>query len=166
MSDVVNNSNTCIDCLQGNTTDIYRPHLRFGRYRSYCPEGSQYYLNIPWGGHCNILISQVCNLEKAAPHYTMHGYCTLREFRNVFKFHAYFVDKRLFWRSQSLPVDCPTWQQLMHSKWILATEIILKEAGEWNGSPLGISRTAINLNTLRNWPIKLPCFEHQLYSIS
>ena len=45
MSDVVNNSN--IDCLQGNTTDIYHPHLRFGWYRSYCPEGSQYYLNIP-----------------------------------------------------------------------------------------------------------------------
>ena len=44
MSDVVNNSN--IDCLQGNTTDIYHPHLRFGWYRSYCPEGSQYYLNI------------------------------------------------------------------------------------------------------------------------
>ena len=45
MSDVVNNSN--IDCLQGNTTDIYHPHLRFGWYRSYCPEGSQYYLNLP-----------------------------------------------------------------------------------------------------------------------
>ena len=25
---------------------IYRPHLRFGRYMSYCPEGSQYYLNM------------------------------------------------------------------------------------------------------------------------
>ena len=40
MSDVVNNSN--IDWLQGKTT------YRQGKttYMSYCPEGSQYYLNI------------------------------------------------------------------------------------------------------------------------
>ena len=45
MSDVVNNSN--IDWLQGNTTYIIiSPSPSVRAIVSYCPEGSQYYLNI------------------------------------------------------------------------------------------------------------------------
>ena len=33
-------------CRRRLASLIYHPHLRFGRYMSYCPEGSQYYLNI------------------------------------------------------------------------------------------------------------------------
>ena len=60
---IILNSN--IDCLQGNTTDIYRPNLRFGRYRSYCPEGSQYYLNILLLGfnqHAELLHGTLCRV--------------------------------------------------------------------------------------------------------
>ena len=54
----------------------------------------------------------------------------MRDFHNVFKSHAYYVDKRLFLTTAELDGACPTYQQLMSAKWIPAIEIILKEAGE------------------------------------
>ena len=39
---------------------------------------------------------------------------------------------------QSLSEASPTYQQIMYAKWIPVIDITLKEAGEWNGSSLGI----------------------------
>ena len=63
------------------------------------------------------------------------------DFRNVFKFHAYSVSKRLFLATAKLVrglSDVATTN--VHAKWIPAIEITLKEAGEWNGWSLGLGR--------------------------
>ena len=65
---------------------------------------------------------------------------SIGDFRNVFKFHAYSVNKRLFLTSKLVRI-CS-----MYAKWIPPIEITLKEAGEWNGWSLGLGRR-INLNT-------------------
>ena len=57
------------------------------------------------------------------------------EFCNVFRFYAYSVNKMLFLTTQNLP-DLATTN--VYAKWIPAIEIILKEAGEWNGSSLHV----------------------------
>ena len=78
------------------------------------------------------------------------------DFRNVFKFHAYSVNKRLFLTTAKLVRGLSDVAQLMYAKWIPAIEITLKEVGESNGLALGLGRRiSINLNTLRKSPIVL-----------
>ena len=55
------------------------------------------------------------------------------DFHNVSKFQEYPVNKWLFLTITKLAGACLTSQQLMYAKWIPATEITLKKAGEWNG---------------------------------
>ena len=61
-----------------------------------------------------------------------HMQCSIGDFHNVFKFHAYSVNKRLFLMAAKLVrglSDVAT-TNVIHAKWIPAIEITLKEAGE------------------------------------
>ena len=82
---------------------------------------------------------------------------SIGDFRNVFKFHAYSVNKRLFLTTAKLVRGLSDVATTNVCKVDTSNIITLKEAGEWNGWSLGMAEEiSINLNTLRKSSILAP----------